>query len=625
MRSVNYSIVKAVAASLVLLGAFSGVITRAQTSPGLPDESAFSLPQGVVGVEYQYQFQADGGVAPFNWRVSGGELPPGIKLESSGKLSGAPTRAQRDAYSFVVEVSDDSRPPQKFTQAFLLFIQAKPLRIVLNQPKLTIVAPKQTETSPSVTAGAAGPSLNSNIVAATVTESPVSNAPTSNRGEAAPPKPPAAPVVKQAHTKDQDLRVTATKDATLKVLVNGLPVKLIHEGQNVDTVSVSSDAEIAVRLAQPLKDEAEVVVEQSLNGLSTPSAVMTVQTPEPNWKRTGELATAIVGFEQAGASAASSSQHFFFNFFISRPLPVTWMGKANGFDGKDFDDTFGPRLRWWGNVRIASVPQQVSTPVAQFVTNFPQEIGALKVNELAQAAEYMSGLEYRLTGWKGFFGGQSEDSHQQFSLGFFVGAGAVGPLEPKETLRVFEVPPAGSAIAERFFNTYPQARGRQFIGFVSPDRDRFNRQYSAGLRLTTFYSDENKTRLTSPPAMISVSLGQNEVVTGGTMRGVVARLEAFYPLPIGGERKNRFSSIYLFGAAQKRLSKVTLFDPFILNPVTLMTKSPCPTPAPQDSITPCVILQDFISNGVTVTTPSNRDIYKIGVGMELIRLLKGKE
>jgi len=33
-------------------------------------------------------------------------------------------------------------------------------------------------------------------------------------------------------------------------------------------------------------------------------------------------------------------------------------------------------------------------------------------------------------------------------------------------------------------------------------------------------------------------------------------------------------------------------------------------------------LNNFIANGVTVTAPSNRDIYKLGVAMDLIRLFR---
>jgi hypothetical protein len=35
------------------------MIIRAQTTHRLPDENAVSLPQGTVGVEYQYQFQIE--------------------------------------------------------------------------------------------------------------------------------------------------------------------------------------------------------------------------------------------------------------------------------------------------------------------------------------------------------------------------------------------------------------------------------------------------------------------------------------------------------------------------------------------------------------------------------------
>jgi len=59
MKSVNYSIVKAVATCLVFHGAFSSMIIRAQSTPRLPDENAVSLPQGTVGVEYQNQFQIE--------------------------------------------------------------------------------------------------------------------------------------------------------------------------------------------------------------------------------------------------------------------------------------------------------------------------------------------------------------------------------------------------------------------------------------------------------------------------------------------------------------------------------------------------------------------------------------
>ncbi|MDX2030332.1 MAG: Ig domain-containing protein [Blastocatellia bacterium] len=96
----------------------------------LDEETA--LDEGNVGKPYEHTFQAEGGLAPFRWKVVLGNLPPGVILESDGKLSGTPTQAQQSPYRFVVEVADSSQPPQTFAQAFSLTIKAAPLRIKTN-------------------------------------------------------------------------------------------------------------------------------------------------------------------------------------------------------------------------------------------------------------------------------------------------------------------------------------------------------------------------------------------------------------------------------------------------------------------------------------------------------------
>src|SRR5262245_2870934 len=104
-------------------------------------QEAPSLPEARVGVNYQYQFQTEGGLAPLMWRVLRGSLPPGMTLEPSGRLRGAPLQAQREPYRFVIEVSDSAQTPQRFSQEFQLLVNAAPLRIVVNQPQLRIVIP----------------------------------------------------------------------------------------------------------------------------------------------------------------------------------------------------------------------------------------------------------------------------------------------------------------------------------------------------------------------------------------------------------------------------------------------------------------------------------------------------
>src|SRR5215813_12539739 len=97
------------------------------------NEPAVALPEAKAGSEYNHEFHAEGGLQPLTWRLKQGELPPGMTLEASGKLRGTPTSARREPYSFFIEVSDSSQPPQTFSEAFTLTIRAAPLRILTAQ------------------------------------------------------------------------------------------------------------------------------------------------------------------------------------------------------------------------------------------------------------------------------------------------------------------------------------------------------------------------------------------------------------------------------------------------------------------------------------------------------------
>ena len=67
-------------------------ITRAAPHEGFIDES------------YLYNFEARGGLEPYDWTLETGELPPGLALESDGTLAGTPTGD--GVYLFTVEVVD---------------------------------------------------------------------------------------------------------------------------------------------------------------------------------------------------------------------------------------------------------------------------------------------------------------------------------------------------------------------------------------------------------------------------------------------------------------------------------------------------------------------------------------
>jgi hypothetical protein len=146
-----------------------------------------------------------------------------------------------------------------------------------------------------------------------------------------------------------------------------------------------------------------------------------------------------------------------------------------------------------------------------------------------------------------------------------------------------------------------EAEGKDFIAFVSPDRDRFFRQFYAGLRARTWYFDSRNDDipLNRYPASLDITFGQNESITGGRLRGGVFRLEGFYPLPYEG-----LKFINIFGTAMMKLSRTRITNPLILTPAPAGTTVPAP-------------------NAVIVTVPQmNRDYFRIGIGIDFVSLIK---
>jgi uncharacterized repeat protein (TIGR03803 family) len=78
--------------------------------------TASELPGGTVGDTYSsVTLQATGGTPPYKWKLAGGKLPAGLKLGSSGVISGKPTKA--DTATITVKVTDAKKgtAQQSFT------------------------------------------------------------------------------------------------------------------------------------------------------------------------------------------------------------------------------------------------------------------------------------------------------------------------------------------------------------------------------------------------------------------------------------------------------------------------------------------------------------------------------
>jgi hypothetical protein len=293
----------------------------------------------------------------------------------------------------------------------------------------------------------------------------------------------------------------------------------------------------------------------------------------------------IVGFEQAGAASAESKGQPFLDLFFTTPLPG---GRGNRtLDAKEAKANPFARFSLWGNVKLNSTPQQIAA-LADVTSNAVSAITEGKVNKLTLGFEFVAGPEIRLA------------TAGRTHISFIGGWGAVTPIAPTQATQIFKTPDPASSQAKRFFEKYPGATGKQFIAFTTPERDRFLRQYFAGFRFRTYRYGDDGELLDQFPGMFDVTFGQNEAVTGGTFHKFVVGLEGFYSLPFG---ERRF--LFLFGSAKfKAGGAKTKEAPFILDTAE---SSVLPT-------NPNVFLAE--------PTPSNRDTYRLGFGVDLIEVFK---
>ena len=312
----------------------------------------------------------------------------------------------------------------------------------------------------------------------------------------------------------------------------------------------------------------------------------------------------IVGFEQSGGSAAQSIQKPFLEFFWNPPV---WTSEGQN---EPFRYIY-PKASLWGSVRFTSVPQQISTPLITFAPSFLAPINEANVNKLVQGFDFLFGGEMGFG--RGFSKGDigtaflptgNRDTKQKYSAYLIAGFGASSPLSPSDTVSIFKAPTTQSEL-DKIRPGLKLPAGTEYIAFAGPDRDSFFRQWYAGVRLKTHYfqkgSNGKLDLINRPGGMFDIAVGQNEAVTGGRLHGMVMRFDGFYPLPVS----NR-SILYLYGNASINLRRhATITDPLIL------ATAPSNITVPADNV--------FL----ITSEPSNRDVYRIGVGVNLIELFKG--
>ena len=88
------------------------------------------MPADQFGLSYDQSLSATGGIGPYTWSVALGSLPSGLKLSSSGLISGTPTAP--GTFGFSVKATDSSTPTSfSATQALSITVTAAPLKITV--------------------------------------------------------------------------------------------------------------------------------------------------------------------------------------------------------------------------------------------------------------------------------------------------------------------------------------------------------------------------------------------------------------------------------------------------------------------------------------------------------------
>ena len=95
------------APALLLIANACGSSESNLSGPGVLQILTTELPGAATTTTYSASLIAQGGVSPYTWSLSSGDLPPGLTLQpSTGQIAGMPS--QQGSFSFVVRVRDAS-------------------------------------------------------------------------------------------------------------------------------------------------------------------------------------------------------------------------------------------------------------------------------------------------------------------------------------------------------------------------------------------------------------------------------------------------------------------------------------------------------------------------------------
>lgn len=304
------------------------------------------------------------------------------------------------------------------------------------------------------------------------------------------------------------------------------------------------------------------------------------------------------------------------------------------------------KWRLWASVRLLGSPNQTDTNGIFSVFADPTgQITTQKLSSVGTAVDWALGPSYRISPW--------DDPDN--SVDIFLGFGATTPLESNTVTEAFKVPAFGTAecnilytkFADEFSsseysiqkspdgiatgsttacllnkNSATTSKGNTtyapttILAFSNPDRTSFLLKDFVGIRFNHTEKDSKTDKCSETNACsvgtLDFSFGHDSAITGGILRGkrVVFKTDGVYPMLVKGS-----AAVYIFGSFATRFARnQTDNTPLILQAASLPTLTGSGSSA--------------VPNVNTVVFPlaqPDRDFYRIGVGIDVIALIKTKK
>jgi hypothetical protein len=435
------------------------------------------------------------------------------------------------------------------------------------------------------------------------------------------------PIISQSYTQDKTVWVVpASMGASYKATVTaystctaGAPV--LSGAQNV---AAGSTAPIAIPLAAALAKGASVCVVQKYiysgplpapanppSDSASKNQVTIDRLPGAPYSPSSQTALALSrvtgGIEVSSSASVDPAARFILDGAFDFPFSNRDNSLYNTFWGS-------------GYVRLGSIAQPGAVSGVADVGTYIKPLVDSTPNHLVQSVEAN-------------FAGEAAFAHFNRNLGalnsfskvaFQANAGFISPLS------TMQANPTIYVVSQAIYNYYTTAASTNaltaaanaaivgacgstfdstkpcYLANLPQDRTRFFRDYALGFVYKKYYYNGGSTKDNDSflfPGIASVSIGQNEYVTRGQLRGFVLHADATWPLP--STLSGRFAGgVYVFGSVDTNVSdRNASTQQFLL-----------PTAGSTITLTSSNVAQIPVAQ-------ANRDRYRFGITVDLVKLI----